>query len=305
MLVNSGTEAVMSAIRVSRGYTQKKYVIKFNGCYHGHSDNLLVKAGSGLATQTIPTSSGITIETIAHTITLEYNDIQSITDTFAKFGDDIACVIVEPFAGNMNLIRPSFDFMNTLRDLCSKFQSVLIFDEVMTGFRVSLNCAQGILGIKPDLTILGKIVGGGMPLALFGGKKEIMNQLSPIGSVYQAGTLSGNPIAITAGLATITLIQNSNFYEQLSYTSNKLTNGLIQLAKRHSIPFSADYIGGIFGYYFNENIPSNFIEAGKGNQAQFKDFYEAGFLSSTHSDSVIEKTLEFANKAFANIVNIE
>ena len=218
-LVSSGTEAVMSAIRLARGYTQKKYIIKFNGCYHGHSDCLLIKAGSGLQTFGNPSSDGIPEEAVRHTLVLEYNDVAELEQAFQLYPEQIACVVVEPFAGNMNLVRPSAEFMTTMRRLCNQNNSVLIFDEVMTGFRVSLGCAQELLAIKPDLTTLGKVIGGGMPLAGFGGKREIMDCLAPLGGVYQAGTLSGNPIAVTAGLANLKLIQVEGFYTNLAKTS--------------------------------------------------------------------------------------
>jgi glutamate-1-semialdehyde 2,1-aminomutase len=314
--VNSGTEATMTAIRLARGYTNKKYIIKFNGCYHGHSDSLLVKAGSGLATFKNPSSGGVPEEAIQHTFVLEYNNVEELKAAFEKYPNEIACVILEPFAGNMNLVRPTKEFVKTLRQLCTEFKSVLIFDEVMTGFRVSLNCAQGLLNIKPDLTCLGKVIGGGMPLAGFGGKAEIMDCLAPLGSVYQAGTLSGNPLSVSAGLANLEIIQKPGFYEHLNSMSYFLTNGLSALAKKHGIKFCGDYVGGMFGFYFCETLPQNMADMAKGNIEQFNAFfhkmlkagvyfapsmYEAGFVCATHDINAINKTLELADNAFAEI----
>ena len=244
-LVSSGTEAVMSAIRLARGYTGRNYIIKFNGCYHGHSDCLLIKAGSGLQTFANPSSAGIPAEAVQHTLVLEYNDVAELQRAFALYHEQIAAVIIEPFAGNMNLVRPTAEFMCTLRSLCSSAGSVLIFDEVMTGFRVDLSCAQGLLGIEPDLTTLGKVIGGGMPLAAFGGRREIMDCLAPLGAVYQAGTLSGNPLAVSAGLANLALIQTEGFYSQLGAATTALSAGLTALACQQGIPFCADAVGGI------------------------------------------------------------
>ena len=312
-LVNSGTEAVMSAIRLCRGYTGKKYIIKFSGCYHGHSDSLLVKAGSGLATFNNPSSGGVTLESINHTIVLEYNDIDELKAAFVKYGDDIAGVILEPFAGNMNLVRIDDGFIRVLRKLCDDYKSVLIFDEVMTGFRVSLNCAQGLLGITPDLTVLGKVIGGGMPLAGFGGKMEIMDYLAPIGSVYQAGTLSGNPIAVTAGLANLELIQAPGFYENLTNLTSELCHGLSTVAAKHDFDFCSDYVGGMYGFYFSRNLPNNYNDVVKANQKQFNYFfhemlksgvyfapsmYEAGFICAKHDMEVIHQTIDCADTVF-------
>lgn len=312
--VSSGTEAVMSAIRLARGYTAKKYIIKFNGCYHGHSDCLLIKAGSGLQTFGNPSSAGIPEEAVRHTLVLEYNDVESLNEAFKLYPDDIACVVVEPFAGNMNLVRPTHEFITQMRKLCTNHKSVLIFDEVMTGFRVDLGCAQKLLNITPDLTTLGKVIGGGMPLAGFGGRREIMECLAPIGSVYQAGTLSGNPIAVTAGLANLDIISRDSFYAQLSEMSQLFTSGLYDIAKRHGIPFSADSVGGMLGFYFTEQIPTSFSEVKAAPQDKFNKFfhlmldngvflapsmYEAGFICSAHSSDVITRTLELADKSFA------
>ncbi|MBX9597409.1 MAG: glutamate-1-semialdehyde 2,1-aminomutase [Burkholderiales bacterium] len=316
-LVSSGTEAVMSAIRLARGYTNKKYIIKFNGCYHGHSDCLLIKAGSGLQTFANPSSAGIPEEAVRHTLVLEYNDVAGLNEAFKLYPDQIAAVIVEPFAGNMNLVRPSTEFMATMRSLCSSHASVLIFDEVMTGFRVGLGCAQEILGIKPDLTTLGKVIGGGMPLAGFGGKREIMDALAPIGSVYQAGTLSGNPIAVTAGLANLEIIQGNSFYDELSTNTRELVNNLNLLAREAGIEFCSDSVGGMFGFYFSAEIPRSFEEVKAANQERFKRFFhlmladgvflapsmfEAGFVCIKHDAQALEQTLVSAKRAFAALI---
>lgn len=315
-LVSSGTEAVMSAIRLARGYTGKKYIIKFIGCYHGHSDNLLVNAGSGLATFNTPSSLGVLAENISHTLVLEYNDTNGLENLFRLHPDEIAAVILEPFAGNMNLVKPSNEFLGALRRLCDQYNSVLIFDEVMTGFRVDLTSAQGLLNIKPDLTTLGKVIGGGMPLAGFGGRDDIMNCLAPLGGVYQAGTLSGNPIAVTAGLATLSIVQQSGFYESLTSLTKQLVDGLVSLAHKHGVSFTADCVGGMFGFYFSDKVPSNYKEAATANLTQFKKFFnemlkrgvyfapsmfEAGFINATHDSSVIARTLDAADDSFYNI----
>lgn len=316
-LVSSGTEAVMSAIRLARGYTNKKYIIKFNGCYHGHSDCLLIKAGSGLQTFGNPSSAGIPEEAVRHTLVLEYNDVAALNEAFKLYPNEIAAVIVEPFAGNMNLVRPSSNFMSTMRGLCSTHGSVLIFDEVMTGFRVGLGCAQEILGIKPDLTTLGKVIGGGMPLAGFGGKREIMDTLAPIGSVYQAGTLSGNPIAVTAGLANLEIIQRAGFYDKLGASARELVSGLNLLAEEAGIEFCSDSIGGMFGFYFSTEVPKSFEEIKAANQERFKRFFhlmladgvflapsmfEAGFVCIKHDAEALEQTLASAKRAFAALI---
>lgn len=313
-LVSSGTEAVMSAIRLARGYTNKKYIIKFNGCYHGHSDCLLIKAGSGLQTFGNPSSAGIPEEAVRHTLVLEYNDVAALNEAFKLYPNEIAAVIVEPFAGNMNLVRPSAEFMTTMRSLCSAHGSVLIFDEVMTGFRVGLGCAQEVLGIKPDLTTLGKVIGGGMPLAGFGGKREIMDALAPLGSVYQAGTLSGNPIAVTAGLANLEIIQRDGFYDKLGASARELVSNLNLLAHEAGIEFCSDNIGGMFGFYFSAEVPKSFEEVKAANQERFKHFFhlmladgvflapsmfEAGFVCIKHDAQALEQTLASAKRAFA------
>lgn len=313
-LVSSGTEAVMTAIRLARGYTKKNYIIKFNGCYHGHTDSLLVKAGSGLATFNNPSSSGVPVDAIKHTLVLEFNSVSELIEAFAKYSDDIACVILEPFAGNMNLIRPTTEFITTLRKLCDEYKSLLIFDEVMTGFRVALGGAKELLNITPDLTTLGKVISGGMPLAAFGGRAEIMDYLAPIGSVYQAGTLSGNPIAVSCGLANLDLITKPGFYDDLSASNKQLTEGLVSLAKKYGLAFNSDYVGGMFGFYFCAKIPEDFNQAKLANAELFNKFfhlmlnggvyfapsmYEAGFICSAHTNLVIDETLHIADSAFA------
>ncbi|NBQ71178.1 MAG: glutamate-1-semialdehyde-2,1-aminomutase, partial [Nitrosomonadaceae bacterium] len=259
-LVSSGTEAGMSVIRLARGFTGRSKIIKFEGCYHGHDDSLLVKAGSGALTFGNPSSAGVPAETAGHTIVLDFNDIAGVEEAFNKWGKEIAAVIVEPVAGNMNLIAPKADFLAKLRALCTQNGSVLIFDEVMTGFRVGLGCAQGLYQIKPDLTALGKVIGGGMPMAAFGGRREIMQCLAPLGPVYQAGTLSGNPVAVAAGLATLKLIQAPGFYDRLANRTRQLVDGLSAAAKNHGIDFCAQSIGGMFGLYFSKDIPTSFAE---------------------------------------------
>ena len=314
-LVSSGTEAGMSAIRLARGYTGRNKIIKFEGCYHGHDDCLLVKAGSGALTFGNPSSAGVPQETTGHTIVLDYNDLSGLEASFKKFGEEIAAVIVEPVAGNMNLIAPKADFLSTLRALCTQYGSVLIFDEVMTGFRVGLECAQGLYQIKPDLTVLGKVIGGGMPMAAFGGRREIMQCLAPVGAVYQAGTLSGNPVAVAAGLTTLKLIQEKGFYDNLATTTRQLTEGLTASACKHGIDFCAQSIGGMFGIYFSKNIPSSFAEVMSCDREAFNRFFhamldrgvyfapsafEAGFVSTMHGDSEINETLSAADSIFTD-----
>ena len=313
-LVSSGTEAGMSAIRLARGYTGRSHIIKFEGCYHGHDDALLVKAGSGALTFGHPSSAGVPAETVGHTIVLDYNDLAGVEKTFSQLGDEIAAVIVEPVAGNMNLVAPKADFLLTLRNLCTKHSSVLIFDEVMTGFRVGLECAQGMYHIKPDLTTLGKVIGGGMPMAAFGGRRDIMQCLAPLGAVYQAGTLSGNPVAVAAGLATLKQVQQAGFYANLGERTKQLTEGLETIAKKHGIDFCAQAIGGMFGLYFRNNIPTSFAEVMECDKEAFNRFFhamlsegvylapsafEAGFVSSAHTNVEIDKTLAAAEKIFA------
>jgi glutamate-1-semialdehyde 2,1-aminomutase len=313
-LVSSGTEAGMSAIRLARGYTGRSHIIKFEGCYHGHDDALLVKAGSGALTFGHPSSAGVPAETVGHTIVLDYNDLSGVEKTFNQLGDEIAAVIVEPVAGNMNLVAPKADFLITLRNLCTKHGSVLIFDEVMTGFRVGLECAQGMYHIKPDLTTLGKVIGGGMPMAAFGGRRDIMQNLAPLGAVYQAGTLSGNPVAVASGLATLKQVQQADFYKNLGDKTRQLTDGLVTIAKKHGIDFCAQSIGGMFGLYFRNNIPTSFAEVMESDKEAFSRFFhamlnegvyfapsafEAGFVSSAHTNVEIDKTFAAAEKIFA------
>jgi glutamate-1-semialdehyde 2,1-aminomutase len=315
-LVSSGTEATMSALRLARGFTQRNRIVKFEGCYHGHADSLLVKAGSGLLTFGNPTSAGVPTDIAKHTTVLEYNNVAALEEAFAAFGDEIAAVIVEPVAGNMNLVRGNPDFLSALRRLTEKHGAVLIFDEVMCGFRVALGGAQAHYGITPDLTCLGKVIGGGMPAAAFGGRRNIMAHLAPEGAVYQAGTLSGNPVAVAAGLKTLQLIQAPGFYEDLAARTKRLADGLAAAAKAAGVPFAADAIGGMFGLYFSETVPGTFADVSRSDIARFNAFfhhmldagvyfapsaYEAGFVSSTHDDTVIEATIDAARGAFARL----
>ncbi|MBL0038471.1 MAG: glutamate-1-semialdehyde 2,1-aminomutase [Nitrosomonadales bacterium] len=313
-LVSSGTEATMTAIRLARGFTGRSRIIKFEGCYHGHSDGLLVKAGSGALTFGQPSSSGVPAEIAALTTVLDYNDVAGLERTFAAMGSEIAAVIVEPVAGNMNLILPKREFLDALRALCTKHGAVLILDEVMTGFRVSLQGAHGYYGIKPDLVTLGKVMGGGLPAAAFGGRRDIMQCLAPLGAVYQAGTLSGNPVAVAAGLATLELVQQPDFYEHLSALAHQLTEGLEQAAKQHGVEFSAQSIGGMFGLYFRATPPTSYAEVMTCDKDAFNRFFhamldegiymapsafEAGFVSSAHTSADIAQTIATANKIFA------
>ncbi|MDN5935495.1 MAG: glutamate-1-semialdehyde 2,1-aminomutase [Nitrosospira sp.] len=312
-LVSSGTEATMSAIRLARGYTGRNRIIKFEGCYHGHDDALLVKAGSGALTFGHPSSAGIPTGTTASTVVLDYNDLAGVEQAFSQFGEEIAAVIVEPVAGNMNLVAPQAGFLPALRKLCTQYGGVLIFDEVMTGFRVGLGCAQGLYGIKPDLTTLGKVIGGGMPMAAFGGRRDIMQCLAPLGPVYQAGTLSGNPVAVAAGLATLRLVQMPGFYERLAAATRQLTEGLTAAAKKHGIVFCAQAMGGMFGLYFRKDLPTSYAEVMACDKEAFNRFFhamlgegiyfapsafEAGFVSAAHGDVEISKTLEAADRVF-------
>jgi len=313
-MVSSGTEATMSAIRLARGYTGRDKIVKFEGCYHGHSDSLLVKAGSGALTFGVPSSPGVPASVAADTITLTYNDSESVSKLFAEIGEQIACIIVEPVAGNMNCIPPVPGFLETLRQVCDHYNSVLIFDEVMTGFRVGLNGAQGIYNIAPDLTTLGKIIGGGMPVGAFGGQRKIMEYLAPLGPVYQAGTLSGNPVAMAAGLKTLELIAQSGFYESLTAKTEKLTSGLKERAKQAGIALTTNSVGGMFGLFFSaEQQVTTFAQVMQCDQALFKRFFhamldagvylapsafEAGFVSAAHSDEDLDKTLDCAEIIF-------
>lgn len=313
-LVSSGTEAAMSALRLARGATGRDKIVKFEGCYHGHADSLLVKAGSGLLTFGNPTSAGVPEDFAKHTLVLDYNSPQQLEEVFQKMGDQIACVIVEPVAGNMNLIRSTPEFLQTMRRLCTQHGSVLIFDEVMSGFRVALGCAQSIYGITPDLTVLGKVIGGGLPVAAFGGRKDLMKHLAPLGPVYQAGTLSGNPVAVAAGMSTMKLIQTPGFYENLSAQTTKLAQGLTDAAKAAGVKFCADSVGGMFGLYFAEKVPGSYAEMMACDKDRFNAFFhamldlgvylapsafEAGFVSARHDDAIIGETIEAASKAFA------
>ena len=313
-IVNSGTEATMSAIRLARGYTGRDKIVKFEGGYHGHSDSLLVKAGSGALTFGVPSSAGVPAALAALTLTLPYNDSDSVQAAFKKFGRDIACVIVEPVAGNMNCVPPMPGFLQTLRQLCSQSGSLLIFDEVMTGFRVARGGAQALYGIRPDLTTLGKIIGGGLPVGAFGGRRDIMQQLAPLGPVYQAGTLSGNPIAMAAGLATLELLDAPDFYTNLDSRTRQLTQGLRAVAESAAIPFTTNQVCGMFGLFFT-NAPqvTNYTQVMACDSERFQRFfhsmlaqgiylapsaYEAGFVSAAHTEADIETTLVAASKAF-------
>jgi glutamate-1-semialdehyde 2,1-aminomutase len=313
-LVSSGTEATMSAIRLARGFTKRDKLIKFEGCYHGHSDSLLVKAGSGMLALGNPTSAGVPAEFAAHTLVLDYNDLDSVAAAFKAFPDQIACIIVEPIAGNMNLIKPLPGFLQGLRELCTEHGAVLIFDEVMTGFRVGPQGVQGLYGITPDLTTLGKVIGGGMPVGAFGGRTDIMACIAPLGAVYQAGTLSGNPVAVAAGIETLKLIDEPDFYARLTTQTEKLVAVLQAGAAAAGIPFVADSVGGMFGMYFSETVPTSFAEVTQGDRDRFNAFfhgslaggvyfapsaYEAGFVSITHDDAVIEETRAVTDQAFA------
>jgi glutamate-1-semialdehyde 2,1-aminomutase len=313
-LVSSGTEATMSAIRLARGFTGRSRIIKFEGCYHGHADSLLVKAGSGALTFGQPSSAGVPAETAAHTLVLDYNDATGVEAAFAREGGEIAAVIVEPVAGNMNLVPPRPGFLEMLRELCTRHGAVLIFDEVMTGFRVALGGAQALYGIKPDLTTLGKVIGGGLPVGAFGGRRDIMQCLAPVGPVYQAGTLSGNPVAVAAGMATLQLIQAPGFHDRLAATTHQLCSGLAEAAQARRIPFSARNVGGMFGLYFRETPPATYAEVMQCDKDAFNRFfhamlaegvyfapsaYEAGFVSAAHGPVEIERTLKAATKVFA------
>ena len=316
-MVSSGTEATMSAIRLARGFTGRDKIVKFEGCYHGHSDSLLVKAGSGALTLGVPTSPGVPAALAELTITLSYNNLEEVKQTFKEIGDQIACIIVEPVAGNMNCIPPVPGFLEGLREVCDQYGSVLILDEVMTGFRVSLGGAQGHYNITPDLTTLGKVIGGGMPVGAFGGKKEIMQQIAPLGPIYQAGTLSGNPVAMAAGLATLELVSQDGFYETLTRQTTKLVKGLEERAAKANIALTTNQVGAMFGFFFTEekNI-SSFEQVSACDAERFQTFYhgminegiylapssyETGFVSSAHSDEDIERTLDAAEKVFLTL----
>ncbi|MET1115912.1 MAG: glutamate-1-semialdehyde 2,1-aminomutase [Comamonas sp.] len=320
-LVSSGTEATMSAIRLARGFTGRRKIIKFNGCYHGHSDALLVKAGSGLATFGNATSAGVTPEAVQDTLVLEYNDVAQLEEAFALYADDLACVMIEPIAGNMNFVRASVAFTRRLRELCTQYGALLVYDEVMTGFRVALGCAQGVYakqipGFAPDITVLGKVIGGGMPMAAFGARREIMEKLSPLGPVYQAGTLSGNPIATACGLKTLELISQAGFHDKLHRQAGRLMTGLSEAAHEAGLPFCADHEGGLFGFFFLPELPTTYAEVMRTDGQRFNKFYhgmlerghyfapalyEAGFVSAAHTDADIDRTVEAARAVFKTL----
>lgn len=315
-LVSSGTEAAMSGLRLARGATGRDLVIKFEGCYHGHADSMLVKAGSGLLTFGNPTSSGVPADFAKHTMVLDYNDPAQLEEVFGRMGDQIAAVIVEPVAGNMNLLRATPEFLQTMRRLCTKHGAVLMFDEVMSGFRVALGGAQSLYGIQPDMTVLGKVIGGGLPVAAFGGRADLMKHLAPLGPVYQAGTLSGNPVAVAAGMSTLKIIQQPGFYEALGTQTKKLTDGLSGAAKDAGVAFCADAVGGMFGIYFTGALPANYAQMMGCDKERFNRFFhamldagvylapsafEAGFVSAMHDDAVIAETVSAARGAFARL----
>ena len=320
-LVSSGTEAGMSALRLARGATGRSKIIKFEGCYHGHADALLVKAGSGLATFGNPTSAGVPPEVVQHTLVLEYNNIPQLEEAFALHGKELACLMIEPIAGNMNFVRASVPFMKRCRELCSEFGALLVFDEVMTGFRVALGSAQSVYaklisGFKPDITVLGKVIGGGMPLAAFGGPRAIMQQLAPTGPVYQAGTLSGNPVATACGLATLHEISKPGFWDALSARTQSLVDGLKGAAAKAGVPFSADCQGGMFGFFLLPELPQNYAKVMTSDSPKFNQLfhglldrgvyiapalYEAGFVSAAHSEADIAETVDAAAQVFAKL----
>jgi glutamate-1-semialdehyde 2,1-aminomutase len=320
-LVSSGTEAAMSAIRLARGATGRSKLIKFEGCYHGHADALLVKAGSGLATFGNPTSAGVPPEVVQHTLVLEYNNLAQLEEAFSLHGKELACLVIEPIAGNMNFVRASVPFMRRCRELCTQYGALLVFDEVMTGFRVALGGAQSVYarhipGFRPDLSVLGKVIGGGMPLAAFGGPKAIMEQLAPLGPVYQAGTLSGNPVATACGLATLQAIRQPGFFDDLAARTQLLTRGLLDAAQSAGVPFSADCEGGMFGFFLLGELPQNYSQVMKSDGARFNRLfhglldrgiyiapalYEAGFVSAAHSPEDIAQTVAAAREVFASL----
>jgi glutamate-1-semialdehyde 2,1-aminomutase len=317
-MVSSGTEATMSAIRLARGFTGRDKIVKFEGCYHGHSDSLLVKAGSGALTLGVPTSPGVPAALAEHTLTLEYNNVDQVREVLSEVGDEVACIIVEPVAGNMNCIPPVDGFLQGLREICDEHGAVLIFDEVMTGFRVALGGAQAYYGIKPDLTTLGKVIGGGLPVGAFGGKREIMEYIAPLGPVYQAGTLSGNPMSMSAGLAMLNALSDDvNFYQNLSKKVQMLTDGILAQAKANNIGMTANMVGGMFGLFFTDSDSvTNFNETSQCDVERFKKFYhlmleegiymapsayEAGFVSNAHSNEDIQATIDATGRVFAKL----
>ena len=313
-LVSSGTEAVMSALRLARGFTGRSLIVKFEGCYHGHSDFLLVKAGSGALTFGNPTSAGVPPEMTSKTLVLDYNDAQQVSDAFARYGGEIAAIVLEPIAGNMNFVRPSPEFIRTLRDLCTRHGAVLIFDEVMTGFRVAAGGAQSVFDVRPDLTTLGKVIGGGLPVGAFGGRRDIMEKLAPSGPVYQAGTLSGNPVAVSAGLATLRRVLEPGFFDRLGRVTQSLLAGLGREAKAAGVPFSSAGLGGMFGLFFRDTPPASFGEVMQCDRERFNRFFhamldngvylapsafEAGFVSAAHTAADLDATFTAARAAFA------
>jgi len=315
-LTSSGTEATMSAVRLARGHTGRHRIIKFEGCYHGHADPLLVKAGSGALTFGQPSSAGVPPATAADTVVLEYNNEGALEQAFEREGATIAAAIVEPVAGNMNLVAPRPGFLESLRRLCTRHGAVLIFDEVMTGFRVALGGAQALYGVRSDLTTLGKVIGGGLPVGAFGGRRDIMQAIAPLGPVYQAGTLSGNPVAVAAGLATLKLVQAPGFYDRLAATTRALCEGLARAAREHGVPFSAASVGGMFGIFFRATPPATFAEVMQCDREAFNRFfhamlgagiylapsaYEAGFVSSAHGEAEIARTISAARTVFAGL----
>jgi glutamate-1-semialdehyde 2,1-aminomutase len=315
-LTSSGTEATMSAIRLARGFTGRNKIIKFEGCYHGHGDALLVKAGSGMLTFGNPSSAGVPADVVAHTAVLDYNNSQQVFDYFNKFGNDIACVIVEPVVGNMNFVLPAKGFLETLRKQCTQHGAVLIFDEVMTGFRVNLRGAQGQFNITPDLTTLGKVIGGGIPMGAFGGRRDIMAHLAPLGAVYQAGTLSGNPVAVTAGLTTLKLIQQKGFYDAVTTTTQSLVTGLTNAAKQAGVPFSAASLGSMFGCFFRAEVPTTYAQMMECDKEKFSRYFhgmlkegvylapsafEAGFVSAMHTQTEVDATVSAAVRVFSTL----
>lgn len=316
-MVSSGTEATMSAIRLARGFTGRDKIVKFEGCYHGHADSLLVKAGSGALTLGVPSSPGVPASVAEHTITLRYNDLDNVRETFRESGDQIAAIIVEPVAGNMNCIPPLPGFLQGLREVCDQYGAVLIFDEVMTGFRVALGGAQALYGVKPDLTTLGKVIGGGMPVGAFGGRRDIMQHLAPAGPVYQAGTLSGNPVAMAAGLTMLSLVSAKGFYERLESLGKRLMTGFETEAKKAGVPLTTAVVGGMFGFFFTALPRVDFFEQVMGCDVErFKRFYhlmleegvylapsafEAGFVSSAHNEALIDATIAAAGRCFVKL----
>ena len=317
-MVSSGTEATMSAIRLARGYTKRDKIVKFEGCYHGHSDSLLVKAGSGALTLGVPTSPGVPSDLAKHTLVLEYNNLDSVKALFSKMGEEVGCIIVEPVAGNMNCIPPKEGFLQGLRKLCDDYGSVLIFDEVMTGFRVALGGAQAYYRVKPDLTTLGKVIGGGLPVAAFGGRREIMNQIAPLGPIYQAGTLSGNPLSMASGLAMLSILEaDDSFYQNLSDSTEYLVNGIVAAANTSNVSMTSNNVGGMFGLFFSsEEKVTNFSQASNCDIELFKKFYksmikqgvyfapsayECGFLSAAHGKNELDQTINAALTAFSEL----